>query len=428
MLSNRFGCLRAVCADSAKFCIMWAIYNNDIIMKMFKSFLKQAVVLFTIASCVTLARADDPNPSVGTTHAIFVAKSSKPKTVVPGASYFNIQVLSSQAAFTGKIWEKVERVVVTSQVTLNGSTLGDQSTKAIQVSRKVDKDRAGKLGIQPNLVDLTPATIEKVTFSIDFIVDKKNLLANLLGAINNSQFSQALSLAPAQVAVAKKVSDLSQQIMNSFIPIEEQQPILQFTGDLDIAGEKMQEGYYVILGTQDPKNAFPALLPKLKVQPNGELLADEKPVTQWSYIILDVTILDDRTEALGYGAWPRKLREARRLALQAAKKLGATDAEKKEALQKCQGLIEEAHALLDDDPLYLELEATKIIDKTYKEVNDTLFPPSVDKGFLSSQPLDDKTKALLGVKDLDELEASVESYKQSVALSMPKLNKLRGIE
>ena len=154
------------------------------------------------------------NPVTGTSHPLFVSRDAEPaKIVQPGREYFAIQVHSAQAAFSGPIWEDVERLVVTSQVNLNHHSLGNKSLHAIQRSRQVRRNRAEQLGLASNLISLVPASMTHVSISIDFILDKKNRLVDLAGLINDDTFLKAISLAPGAAMVAQTIGGLAQKLI-----------------------------------------------------------------------------------------------------------------------------------------------------------------------------------------------------------------------
>ncbi len=322
-------------------------------------------------------RADGaPNPKVGTTTPLFVPKSAEPQPVNPG-EYFWIKIHSSQAAFRGSIFQAVKQLVVTSVVNLNHPVLGDEDIRAIQKAREVQKDAAVQLGLSSNLISLVPATMTHVSVSIDFVLDKENHLAKLGTLINDGSFLTAISLAPGAAAVAKTVSGLAQKVIQTFIPAEESKPILQFSGDFNLgtepAGATLHDGYYIILGSQDEANPLPTTIQELVVG-DSALHIDGRPVTQLSYVVLDVGRSLLRTRKLSEGAlWDRKLRDAESFAQQAADAPFAEGEDKKETWKKkCLPALEEARTLLQADANYAPGEADDIYKVAYKRCADIL--------------------------------------------------------
>ncbi len=69
---------------------------------------------------------DKPYQPTGTTSPIYVPRNNSPKSIMPGEAYFFVQIKGAQAAFTGPIWEKIKRLIVTFQVPLNHPSLGTE--------------------------------------------------------------------------------------------------------------------------------------------------------------------------------------------------------------------------------------------------------------------------------------------------------------
>jgi hypothetical protein len=312
---------------------------------------------------------DSPRALTGTTPAIFVPREGGAKAVRPGKDYFFVQFHSGQASFTGPIWQKAKQLIVSSQINMNHPALGGDPLRAIQRARSVKKDRAEQLGLSPNLIKLVPATMSQVSVSIDFVLDIENRLGQLAGLINSDSFLSAVSLAPGAALVARTIAGLSQKVLQTFIPAEQQQPILQFSGDFNLTSGALKEGYYVILGTNDDDNPLPNPIPKLEVR-DGGLLADGERVTQLSYIILMVGRTEARTRDLSEGAaWDAKLREAEDKAQFAASDL-STDDEKLQTWEDCRKILREAQVLLRADPNYQREEADAILAASLKTCAD----------------------------------------------------------
>lgn len=70
--------------------------------------------------------APEPQPyaPTGTTTPIYLPRGANALLVKPGESYFVIKVHSAQAAFYGSIWERVNQLLITTQVSLNHRLLG----------------------------------------------------------------------------------------------------------------------------------------------------------------------------------------------------------------------------------------------------------------------------------------------------------------
>lgn len=292
--------------------------------------------------------------SLGTTPPIFVMRDQATTPVKPGKTYFYVKIYGAQAVFRGSLLTRVNRLIVTSAVSLSRSGLLEPSLLSIQRSREVKPDSAYQLGIQTDLIALVPAVMSRVSISIEFLLDQQDRLAALAGLINDNSFQSILSLAPGAGQVAKTVSSLAQKVIQTLIPSEERQPILQLSADFNLVGDEIGDGYYVVLASRDPANPLPKPLPEMSVQ-NGELLLDGRPVTNYSYVILEVRATPARTRDLNDGAeWENKLREAEG---EAALPMGSDE----DSWDKCRALIRAAQILLRSDPNYLREEADAII-------------------------------------------------------------------
>jgi hypothetical protein len=360
------------------------------------------------------------NPVVGTTRPIFVHREAGAKVIRPGKDYFLVQIHSAQAAFTGSVWERVRRLVITSQVSLNHPMLGAEPLRAIQRSRDVARSRAEQLGLSPNLIKLVPANMTHVSISIEFVLDVENRLHALSALINDDSFLAAVSLAPGAAMVAKTVGTLATKLITTFLPAEERQPILEFTGDFNISTDGLSDGYYVILGTRDERNPLPNPMPALAVR-NGDLLADGERVTRWSYVVLDVRSTPARTRDLSDGAaWEGRLREAEDEARSVADDLLGTDQSRREAWEKCRGLLRDAQALLRSDPNYLREEGENIIKASLAGCAEAL-RPEVHKGPEELQRVtpwqpDLATERInLGIAPDEDLAATLERYADQVS-------------
>jgi len=363
-----------------------------------------------------------PYASIGTSAPIFIPRDSDPKAVRPGQDYFFVRVHGAQAAFTGPIWQRVKRLIVVSQVNLNHPVLGPEGVHAIQRARDVKKEQAEQLGLNANLIELVPAVMPHISVAIEFILDQENRMAALANLINDDSFLAAVSLAPGASMVAKTVSGLARKIIQNFMPAEERQSILQFSGDFNLATEALREGFYVVLGSRDARNPLPSPLPKLRVS-GGELLAEGSPITQLSYVVLDVQRTEARTRDLSGGAvWDTKLREAENEAQNISQDPLTGADERRQAWDKCRNLIREAQALLRADPNYLRHEADSIIKATYKTCCDLVSVESLQRRFGSNigdtarlwQPDEGSDRTFFGMAADEDLDASLNLYARQV--------------
>jgi hypothetical protein len=361
------------------------------------------------------------NALTGTTAPIFIARSDNPQLIRPGKNYFLIQIHNAQAAYFGPPWQKTEGLAVTSQVDLSHQALGG-AIKAIHRIRKVERNRAEQLGLSPNLVGLVPATMTHVSVSIDFILDRKNQLVALSKVINSDGLLSTLSLAPGAALVAQTLSRLAQQLIENFIPAADSVPLLQFGGDFNLAGEGLKEGYYAILGSRDDANPLPTPYTKLSVR-DRVLLANDLPVTQLSYVLLNVQCVPARTRDMNdNAAWAPKLREAEDEAQSLLNDPLASAEAYAQGWKKCQTLLHEAQALLRNDPNYLPGEANQIIQAAYKKCEALVKQKAVDTrdgGLVKAArawTVDSRPdRDLLGIpQDDGELDKALDEYAEQV--------------
>jgi hypothetical protein len=258
-----------------------------------------------------------------------------------------------------------------------------------------------------------------VSISIEFIMDKENRLHALSGLINDDSFLTAVSLAPGAAMVSKTIAELAEKVITTFLPAEERQPILQFSGDFNLVTGKLQEGYYVILGTRDESKSFPDLLPSLRIE-NGDLVAGEDQVVQWSYVVLDVRSTEVRTRELSAGAaWEARLREAEDEVQNVADNPFATDQDRQSAWEKCRNLLKEAQALLRADPDYLRHETENIVKASLSRCINTLrletHKGQVEQVAQSIWQPNTADWAWLEISPDEDLNATLDAYAAQVA-------------
>jgi hypothetical protein len=371
-----------------------------------------------------------PYETTGTTAPIYIKHGRGAQSIQPGQDYFIIRIHSAQAAFYGSIWQKDAQLLVASQVNLHHPALGNEPIYALRRSRPVERQQAIQLGLSPNLINLVPAVMDRVSLSVDFILDSKNRLHDLVALINDESFLAAVSLAPTGVVAAKIVAGLAQKVVTTLLPIEERKPILQFSGDFTLPTGDLQEGYQVILGTSDDRTPLPTDLTKLDID-GTRLLYDEKPVTQWSYVILEVRRTQARTRDLHEGAaWEAKLREAEDTTAQFKGDPYSGDSERQAAWEKCRALFMEARALIRNDPNYLRTEAETIIKASFNHCAKDLSAKDVHRGGIvkaprvSWQPDLEQDRRLLGIALDEDLNTTLDIYADQIAATHRMMREL----
>jgi len=341
-----------------------------------------------------------------------------------GQDYFLVQIHAAQASFTGSIWERSKHLVIASQVGLDHPLLGDESLKALQRAREVHRNRAEQLGLQPNLIDLVPAVMPRVSISLEYLLDVENRLATLSSLINDDSFVAAVSLAPGAAAVAKTIGGLARKVIQSFVPAEERKPILQFAGDFNLAGGELRDGYYVILGSVDEDNPLPNPIPQLAIR-DGQVHANGVPMTQLSYVVFDVRRVDARTRDLSNAApWDTKLREAEDLAREVLANPIATEDEKRGAWQKCQTLLRDAQTPLRTDVRYHRWEAESVVKVKLQLCRELVLDAGRERGEPAHVQSADtwlpgslEDRRLLEISSEEDLEEVADRYAKQVAAS-----------
>jgi hypothetical protein len=363
---------------------------------------------------------DQAYAAIGTSGAIFVPSPFSSAPVQVGVDYFAVRIVGAQVAFVGNIWSKARSILVSTQVNLHHSFIGERGLRSLQQSRPVSPRVDEQLGLATNLVDLTPAVMPRVTVSIEFHLDKENRIARLGSLVNKESFSAALSLAPGGVLVAKTISALANDIIQTFIPAEEQEPILQFTGDFNLSTGEISPGYYVILGSRDPDHPIPSPLPDLEVR-DHRLMAGGRPVSGLSYVILEVRKTPARTRDLGGGTdWDMRLREAEDVAQALLDDPLADEVTRKDGWTKCLNLLKEAQTLLRADPSYLRAETERITKAAYLRCRELVAEPVRERGRAGPlaaaawMPDTRVDQQVLGVTTDGELERDAMAYADDV--------------
>lgn len=364
--------------------------------------------------------------TIGTTVPIYIPMDSAAAPVRPESGYFRIRIAAAQAAIFGPAWQQVVQLVVTSNVTLNCPPFGSAPLRSIHRVRELRKNAAVQLGLSADFVELTPAIMERLTIAVDFLLDTRNRFAVLAKLVNDDAFLSVISLAPGAAAVAKQVTNLADRIVSTFTDPGAQQPLLHFIADYSLPVDDLREGYYVIFGSRYEKHPLPRPLPtpsSLHFQ-DGELLHDGKPVTQWSYIILEVNTVPARGTSLGRGeAWYEKLQSAQAQAEAIASNPFARKEQRRSAWDSCEILLREMSVLLQTSPLYLPNEVRAITQTSYVKARSLIFP--IDDAALGAPPaLAADTIAFLGVSDPAELAAAAANYSKTEARAQDKLRKL----
>jgi hypothetical protein len=265
--------------------------------------------------------------------------------------------------------------------------------------------------------------MDRVSVSIQYLLDKENRFGQLSKLINSDGFMAAVSLAPGAVMVARTIGKLSQSIVATLLSDVEQQGILTFSGDLNLSEGSLREGYYVILGTRDERNPIPAPLPKLSVE-DGLLLGDGHPILTLSYVILDVRRVDARTRALNDGApWDGKLKLAEATAQRVGSNPLASDDDREQGWRECLSSLKEGQVLILSDSNYLASEAQNIMKSSYANCYSEIFAAKATRGGASRKSVgagrrnDRVGRASIAIPEDEDLSIVLNQYAQQVIAS-----------
>ncbi|VTR92023.1 unnamed protein product [Gemmata massiliana] len=358
-------------------------------------------------------------PVVGTIGPIYASHNPDardPEPVIRDEEYFLVRVHSAQASYKGTWWtrlrSRVRHVVVTSQVTLKRNQPAE-AFQHIQVVRPIRPREAVQLGLRPNLIDLVPAVVERVSVKFGLVLDQEDRLEKLTAGINGSGFLSTLSLAEPTLAAARAVAGVSKVVLDAFLPGEAQKGILEFSGDFNIGTgiKDLRPGYYVFLGTTDKGTPLPHE-PKVEVE-GASLLVDDKPVTDWSYFVLEV--LTTRERGTNPDAeWSKLINKAEAEATNFANSPVTTKQKQEASQQRCQELLVRAQGLFETDPTYTKTERKAIIANAFKTCKDTIAGTGGRRSSAPeiTKPWVETTLAALGVGE-DDL-AAVDDYKKRV--------------
>jgi hypothetical protein len=283
------------------------------------------------------------------------------------------------------------------------------------------------------LIELVPTIMPSVSISIDFILDKENRMAALGSLINDDNLASVVSLVPGSADVARTVARLANKLIQTFLPPQEREPILQFGGDFDFATGQTREGYFVILGTRDPENPLPNPLPTITVE-QGLVKFAGRPVDNLSYVVLEFRRTEARTRALSDGSvWEKKLREAEDEARNAARGLLTAEGEQDSVREKILRLLKEAQILLRADTSFLPSEAQSIIGDAWDSCRQLVASGQDQGGIrsalasaqLSGYVLADQDLQLLDLPPADELANQLDLYAEQVQAAKQIFSELK---
>ncbi|MEO0472817.1 MAG: hypothetical protein AAF206_24590, partial [Bacteroidota bacterium] len=295
--------------------------------------------------------------------------------------------------------------------------------------QQLKRNTSLKVGFSQNLTNLLPCVIPSIKLGFEFIIDKTNKLEGLQKIVNNDYFNAAIGFATGEIAAAKAISNLTQGMIGHFLDGEKQQILLQFNGEFNFFNESIQEGYYLILGSQNRKYPLPSTQLNWTIS-NHQLQVEGLDLKHYSYLVLKIGRVEARTRYLSLEAdWNKKLNEAEDL-LKNIDQFG-TEAEStiNDQWEKCLSHLREAQVLIRNDVNFLPKEANQIIHTSFHHCKNLLEERQnvrsgnqeviLEAAHTSEQAV--KGMELLGIAGTVNLQQEVLDYGSAVRRSRRKL-------
>lgn len=366
-------------------------------------------------------------PTLGTLTPIYVPPDATPPVakIAKNQGYFLIRIHAAQASYKGTFWQNLrnapKQVLVTSTVQLQPWI--NEPLPQIQAARRIRPNQAVQLGLRANLIDFIPAILDKVSIKLSLILDQKDRLAALSGAINGSGFLSTISLAEPTMATVKALGSASRAVLDAFLEAEAKKPILEFAGDFNIGTDDLRAGYYVLLGTVDEVTPLPSAA-QLTVL-GTSLQVNGQSTEEWSYVILEVICSQARGRN-PQAKWNKLLSDAEAQADRLVRMERPTKVQRDGALDKCRSLIDKADALIRDDPNYLPEEAQQIVASSFKTCQDKILAEAKQRGVAAvttADPWFSATRQALGFSQDADIDRIVSDYaaKLSVVNDLKKI-------
>lgn len=316
----------------------------------------------------------------GTASPFFIPRENSFDIIEPGNCYLYVKVVSAQAVYKGRFWEKVNNLVITSDVFIKHPEIKTNPVFNIQKIVEIKKNTSQLLGISSNLIGLVPATMDSFHFSIEFVLDKENKLKELHPLINENVFQKAADFLPGASLATGILSDVSKKIFTAFVDKKTRRPILQIDADFNITHGGMREGYYVILSSLDRKRPLPEPLSDLSIKDN-RLMIGGKFAEMWNYIIIDLRKIRTKSRFLHNNSlWERKFCDAEVIAQNIHLNPLSDISEKDEAWKQCLALLKDGQLLLSYDISYLRSEAESMIKVVYQKCFSLIYSEHQSSG------------------------------------------------
>lgn len=361
------------------------------------------------------------NERGGTTRLFYIESNNQRQTsaIIKDQCYLLFRLHDVYVSTDNSFFKHIDTILLRSKLDIKSPERINYEFTGLQTIR--EKQSGGNLGLSKNLSQLLPAVMDVVTISVDLITNKKNYLAMLNNLVNDQALlSTIASFMPGAGIVAQAIGEISEKLINAFVPAEEREPVLQFNGDFNIATNDLKSGFYAVLsgarGTQLPLAASEL------TYKDGCLLFQDKLITDLSYIIFEIVAVTRRGSKPSTD-WYKNLVDAERI----AKDLSLSIKDPKRRLsqwsRRALPLLQEARMLIMRDPEYITSDANAIIDASLKTCMDSVKPAKRTRTERNYSIQDDaqgeeaqrnisieKYRSRIGIKTKESLDDTVKQY------------------
>lgn len=316
---------------------------------------------------------------------------SQDSQIIRDGEYLSVRLQSVYVFYKSGFLANIRTVVVKSQIDLkmrNSSIQGGM----VDATRDKANSTGEFIGCNDLLAALTPSTPDAVQIEISFRGVGQDRFKSLFDLLATPDFKQAVSMSPAAIGVAGTVTSLLKRLLASPYTSDNPKDMLDVSQSFVLYPDTtkdhqdaFREGYLIILsgraGATNSLNYLGTIAPSdFRLSPGGQVLEYKAPTGQWvqltddSYVVLSVTRSKVRGED-DPSPWYAKYTNAE----EEADKILTGEA-LKDAQRNANIDYEQANALLDQDPNYIQSERDSIKALHYKKINEALATAAKQSG------------------------------------------------
>jgi hypothetical protein len=223
--------------------------------------------------------------------------------------YFTVRIVAAHIAFKGGWWGDAKAYMLTTKcsVLANGSPY---ESKGIQYGRK-------KIGpsddstIANDIVDITPATITRLSVEVDVEVTRRDIANEALSLLGSDSLAKAFSLSASAVTGISVVTAIVPQVLKLIkgdTPAQEN--FCSFRLDVDLPAQNLKPGWYAgIVCRGDNQELKNCQLGEIAFEGDA-LRRSGNPIQDGSYIVLEVKCLPKRDLSECEATWRDLYKEA----------------------------------------------------------------------------------------------------------------------